>query len=148
MDHPPDQAEPSPSAEQEQRVIKITPEQQEKTRVYWAEQFEQLRKLRNQDREFHGLEREFVYEQAEMLQKYEKSKDIKHPRDVGNTRESILGNFLETSGYIPAQYAVSNTSARVASTEGFMSREIDILVFDRATSIVLMKREQEYLVYP
>ena len=68
----------------------------------------------------------------------EKSKDIKHPRDVGNAREAILGRFLDSSGYLPKKYSVSNTSVRVASTEGFISREIDILLFDAETSVVLM----------
>jgi hypothetical protein len=148
MDEPQDQTEPSSDDTQQLRVITMSPEQQERVRARWAEQSKQLLQLRNRDREFHGLEREFLYAQADMLQQYEKSKDIRHPRDVGNTREAILSGFLETSGYLPAQYAVSNTSVRVASTQGFLSREIDILLFDRSSSIVLMKREEEYLVYP
>lgn len=148
MDNPLDQAEPSADVAEDTHVIKMSPEQQDKVRQFWAEEAQQLVKLRSKDREFHGLEREFLYAQAEMFQLYEKSKDIKHPRDVGNTREAILGRFLETSGYLPAQYSVSNTSVRVASTQGFVSREIDILLFDNATSIVLMKREEEYQVYP
>src|SRR5258708_29064083 len=104
--------------------------------------------VRNKDREFHGLEREFLYAQAQMLVDYEKSKDIKHPRDVGNAREAILGRFLESSGYLPKKYSVSNTSVRVASTDGFISKEIDILIFDSQPSIVLMQREDAYQVYP
>ena len=148
MDEPQDQTDPSSDDTQQTHYITMSREQQERVRVRWTEQSKQLLKLRNRDREFHGLEREFLYAQADMLQQYEKSKDIKHPRDVGNTREAILSGFLETSGYLPAQYAVSNTSVRVASTQGFLSREIDILLFDRSSSIVLMKREEEYLVYP
>jgi hypothetical protein len=148
MDEPQDRTEPSSDDTQQTRVITMSPEQQERVRARWAEQSKQLLQLRNRDREFHGLEREFLYAQADMLQQYEKSKDIKHPRDVGNTREAILSGFLEASGYLPAQYSVSNASVRVASTQGFLSREIDILLFDRSSSIVLMKREEEYLVYP
>jgi hypothetical protein len=110
--------------------------------------FKQLVAVRSKDREFHGLQREFLYAQAQMLQDYEKSKDIKHPRDVGNTREAILGRFLMSSGYLPKRYAVSNTSVRVVSTEGFISREPDILLFDAETSVVLMQREDAYQVYP
>jgi len=109
---------------------------------------ERLLAVRNKDREFHGLEREFLYAQAQMLLDYKKSKDIKHPRDVGNARENILGRFLESSGYLPKKYSVSNTSVRVASTEGFISKEIDILIFDSQTSIILMQREDAYQVYP
>jgi len=148
MDEPQDQTDPSSDDTQQTHDITMSREQQERVRVRWTEQSKQLLKLRNRDREFHGLEREFLYAQADMLQQYEKSKDIKHPRDVGNTREAILSGFLATSGYLPAQYAVSNTSVRVASTQGFLSREIDILLFDRSSNIVLMKREEEYLVYP
>jgi len=123
-------------------------EQEARTRELLGRQIERLVAVRSKDREFHGLEREFLYAQAELLQLYEKSKDIKHPRDVGNAREAILGRFLATSGHLPKKYSVSNTSVRVASTEGFISREIDILIFDTETSVVLMQREDAYQVYP
>jgi hypothetical protein len=60
----------------------------------------------------------------------------------------ILGRFLTSSGYLPKKYAVSNTSVRVVSTAGFISRELDILLFDAETSVVLMQREDAYQVYP
>jgi hypothetical protein len=123
-------------------------EREARARELIGRKVERFVAVRNKDREFHGLEREFIYAQAELLQLYEKSKDIKHPRDVGNTREAILGRFLATSGYLPKKYSVSNTSVRVASAEGFVSREIDILLFDAETSIVLMQREDAYQVYP
>jgi hypothetical protein len=112
-------------------------EKEARTREFLVGQIERLVALRTKDREFHGLEREFLYAQAELLQLYQKSKDIKHPRDVGNAREAILGRFLATSGYLPKKYSVSNTSVRVVSTEGFISREIDILLFDPKTSVSL-----------
>jgi len=122
-------------------------EKEARTREFLVGQIERLVALRTKDREFHGLEREFLYAQAELLQLYQKSKDIKHPRDVGNAREAILGRFLAASGYLPKKYSVSNTSVRVVSTEGFISREIDILLFDPETSVVLMQREDAYQVY-
>lgn len=122
-------------------------EKEARTREFLVGQIERLVALRTKDREFHGLEREFLYAQAELLQLYQKSKDIKHPRDVGNAREEILGRFLAASGYLPKKYSVSNTSVRVVSTEGFISREIDILLFDPETSVVLMQREDAYQVY-
>jgi len=122
-------------------------EKEARTREFLVGQIERLVTLRTKDREFHGLEREFLYAQAELLQLYQKSKDIKHPRDVGNAREAILGRFLAASGYVPKKYSVSNTSVRVVSTEGFISREIDILLFDPESSVVLMQRENAYQVY-
>jgi hypothetical protein len=104
--------------------------------------------VRTKDREFHGLEREFLYAQSQMLVDYEKSKDIKHPRDVGNAREQILGKFLGEKGFLPHKYAVSNTSVRAASSEGFVSSELDILLFDRDEGVTLMTRERAYEVYP
>jgi hypothetical protein len=103
MDKPLDQAEPATDVAKDTHIVKMSPEQQGKVRQFWAEEAQRLVKLRSKDREFHGLEREFLYAQAEMFQQYEKSKDIKHLRDVGNTREAILCRFLETSGYLPAQ---------------------------------------------
>jgi hypothetical protein len=57
--------------------------------------------LRTKDREFHGLEREFRYYQEQMIADYDRSKDIKHPRDVGDAREEILRKFLTGSGLVP-----------------------------------------------
>lgn len=104
--------------------------------------------LRSKDRDFHGLDREFLYCQTQMLADYDKSKDIKHPRDVGNAREEILRKFLLNSGYLPKRYAVSQNSARVASTSGHISKEIDILLYDPFDSVSLMKREDVYEVFP
>lgn len=112
------------------------------------DQLKRVIALRSKDREFHGLEREFVYHQAKLLSDYESSKDIKHPRDVGAARESILRKFLSDGGYTPKMYSISSKSVRVASTTGHLSAEIDIAFFDEQTSITLMKREDVYEVYP
>lgn len=104
--------------------------------------------LRSKDREFHGLEKEFHYHQAEMIAKYEKTKDLKHPRDTGYARENILKKFLMKSGLLPKKYSISNTSVRVASTHGFLSKEVDILLFDSNEAITLMGRNEAYAVYP
>jgi hypothetical protein len=104
--------------------------------------------LRSKDREFHGLEKEFHYHQAEMIVKYEKTKDLKHPRDTGNARENILKEFLIKSGLLPKKYSISKTSVRVASTHGFLSKEIDILLFDSNEAITLMDRNEAYATYP
>jgi hypothetical protein len=104
--------------------------------------------LRSKDREFHGLQREFMYLQAEMLIAYERSKDIRHPRDVGDAREQILRQFLLTRGYLPKRYGVSERRARVASTTGHVTGELDILLYDDLNSLSLMRREDVYEVFP
>ena len=57
--------------------------------------------LRSKESQFYGLKREFVYAQEEILDKYKKAKDSKHPRDIGNIRENILRDFLDSSGILP-----------------------------------------------
>jgi hypothetical protein len=104
--------------------------------------------LRSQDREFHGLEREFHSYQEQMQRDYEASKDIKHPRDVGQVREVILRKFLAESGLLAARYSISKNSVRVASTTGHSSNELDILLFDTLDSTTLMRREDVYEVFP
>lgn len=104
--------------------------------------------LRSKEREFHGLNREFLYHQAQMLSDFDKSKDIKHPRDLGAAREQILRKFLTTSGYLPKRFGVSERSVRVASTSGHLSKEIDIAFFEPSDSITLMNREDVYEVHP
>ncbi|SHG52976.1 hypothetical protein SAMN02745753_04084 [Marinomonas polaris DSM 16579] len=103
--------------------------------------------LRSKDREFHGLEREFYNYQAKMIVEYDTTKDIKHPRDVGNARETILREFLN-SGCLPKKYSVSSTSVRVASPSGHLSHEMDIVLYDEDELITLMNRNNVYEVYP
>jgi hypothetical protein len=104
--------------------------------------------VRSKDREFHGLEREFLYHQTKMLADYEESRDLKHPRDLGNAREEILRKFLRDSGYLPNRYAVSHRSVRVVSTTGHISNEIDVAFYDPTESLTLMKRQDVYEVHP
>ncbi|EKB21245.1 hypothetical protein HMPREF1170_02788 [Aeromonas veronii AMC35] len=103
--------------------------------------------LRSKDREFHGLEREFYNFQAKMILEYNYTKDIKHPRDVGNARETILRDFLQ-NGCLPKKYSVSTTSVRVASPSGHLSHEMDIVLYDEDELITLMNRNNVYEVYP
>jgi hypothetical protein len=123
-------------------------EQVYKSKEWLVEQAKRSLTLRSKDREFHGLERELLYSQSQMLVDYERTKDIKHPRDVGSAREEILGKFFVDSGLLPKKYAVSKASVRVASTSGHVSRELDILFFDEKEAIVLMQRQDVYEVYP
>lgn len=105
-------------------------------------------KLRSKDKEFHGLEREFINLQGKMLREYEISKDIKHPRDVGAVREVLLRTFFTENKLLPQRYAVSDTSVRVASTSGHLSNEIDILFYNSLDSFTLMQRHNTYEVLP
>lgn len=125
------------------------PEDREaKAKEFLLEQAKRAIAVRSKDREFHGLEREFMYHQSQMAFDYDKSKDLKHPRDLGDSREEILRKFLTSSGLLPQRYAVSRASARVASPSGHISSEIDILLYDPLDSIGLMSREGVYQVYP
>jgi len=105
-------------------------------------------RLRSRDREFHGLNREFQYWQAQLTSDYLKSKDVKHPRDVGTIREVLLRRFLSESGFLPRRYGVSGTSFRAASTSGHVSNELDIALYDPLDSIRLMERADVYEVFP
>lgn len=121
---------------------------EEKAKRYLVEQAKRAIAVRSKDREFHGLEREFMYHQSQMIFDYEKSKDIKHPRDLGSSREEILRKFLTASGLLPQRYAVSGESARVVSPSGHISKEMDILLYDPLDSVCLMNREGVYQVFP
>lgn len=123
-------------------------EKEKELRKTLVEQAERAIALRSKDREFHGVEREFFYHQAQMIVDYERTKDIQHPRDLGNARETILREFLKNSGYLPKKYSVSELSVRVASETGHISNEIDIALYDFENLITLMKRQDVYEVYP
>ena len=121
---------------------------EEKTRKWITESQKLAIELRQRDRTFHGLVREFQLFQTEMVADYEKSKDVRHPRDVGSVRERILHKFLTKTGLLPKRYAVSNTSVRAVSTTGHASHELDILIYDPLDSVSLMKRENTFEVLP
>lgn len=123
-------------------------EREERTRKMLKDKTDRAIALRSKEREFHGLEREFLYHQEDMLRQYERSKDVKHPRDVGLAREQIVRRFLIDTGIVPTRYAASTTSVRVASTTGHVSSELDILFYDPIDSVSLMRRENAYDVLP
>lgn len=119
-----------------------------RTREWLSTQASRANKLRSKDKEFHGLEREFMNLQTKMLSDYEISKDIKHPRDLGTVREVLLRAFFLENKLLPRRYCVSDTSVRVASTTGHLSKEIDILFYDALDSFTLMQRQGVYEVLP
>ncbi|SER40246.1 Uncharacterised protein [Pseudomonas luteola] len=119
-----------------------------RTKEWLSNQALRANKLRSKDKEFHGLEREFINLQNKMLRDYEISKDIKHPRDVGTVREVLLRAFFLENRLLPQRYAVSKSSVRVASTSGHLSNEIDILFYNAFDSFTLMQRQDVYEVLP
>lgn len=123
-------------------------EREARTKKWISDQAARASKLRSKDKEFYGLEREFMYLQSQMLQDFERSKDIKHPRDVGTVREELLRCFFNDNKLLPNSYAISKTSVRVASTTGHLSNEIDILFYDALNSFSLMQRQDIYEVLP
>ncbi|MBU9309848.1 DUF6602 domain-containing protein [Burkholderia multivorans] len=123
-------------------------EREARTRELLKRRFDTAIELRSRDREFHGLEREFRYHQEDMLRDFNRSKDMRHPRDVGMAREQILRRFLVDKGLIPGRYAATSSSVRVASTTGHMSNELDLLFYNDSDSICLMRREKAYSVLP
>ncbi|WP_312919128.1 DUF6602 domain-containing protein [Stutzerimonas nitrititolerans] len=119
-----------------------------RTKEWLSSQALRANKLRSKDKEFYGLEREFINLQNKMLRDYEISKDIKHPRDVGTVREVLLRAFFLENKLLPRRYAVSKSSVRVASTSGHLSNEIDILFYNSYDTFTLMQRQSVYEVLP
>jgi hypothetical protein len=109
-------------AEKEERAAFA--DREEHTRKILKDQMGRAIALRSKEREFHGLDREFLYYQEDMLRQYDRAKDSKHPRDIGLAREQIVRHFLVDTGLLPARYAASTTSVRVASTTGHVSGEL------------------------
>lgn len=132
-----EKAERAGVAEREERIRKMIKEQSERAIA-----------LRSKEREFHGLEREFMNYQEDLLRNYERAKDSKHPRDVGTTREQIIRDFLIDTGLLPKRFAISSTSVRAASTTGHISAELDLLFYDPVDSISLMRRGNVYEIFP
>lgn len=123
-------------------------ESQARTKEWLTDQSQRAIKLRSKDREFHGLERELIDYQNELITDYEKSKDVKHPRDLGDIRETLLRNFLVDTGLLPKRYAVSQRRIRIASTSGHLSKEMDLAIYDPVDSVSLMKQGEVYEVLP
>lgn len=133
---------------EEKEAEKAFRESERRTKSWLTEQTERANKLHKKEREFFGLEREFIKHQRQMLLDFENSGDMHNPRDVGTRRERILRSFLSATGLLPSRYAVSELSLRVASTTGHISNEIDIGIYDAFDSITLKKEGDVYQVLP
>ena len=134
------------AAQKEER--KKYEEQNERTKEFLTGLAIRANKIRSKDKEFHGLERELLDLQTELLNDYEKSKDIKHPRDVGAAREVLIRAFFLETKLLPKKYSVSEVSVRVASTSGHLSNELDLLFYNSNDSFSLMQRQHVYEVLP
>ena len=103
---------------------------------------------RTKGMEFHGLEEELRNLQRSLLESYERSKSIKHPRDKGDHREEILRHFLREHGLLPESVKVPSVSTRMVSPSGHISPELDVLFINRNDSLVLKKFENTLEYYP
>lgn len=96
--------------------------------------------------DFHGHQQEFILLQKGMIEAYEKSRTISHPRDLGREREEILRRFLIDYHFIPNKFGISDVSCRVVSPSGHISPELDILFYNHSDGIIL-KRFPKVLDY-
>lgn len=104
--------------------------------------------LRSKIEEFHGLEREFIEFQEQMMVDYERTRPLKNARELGDTRENVVRSFLVESGFFPSRYGISKLRARVASPSGHSSNELDIVFFDAIETVILMRRNKVAEIYP
>jgi hypothetical protein len=65
--------------------------------------------LRSKIEEFHGLERELIDFQEQMMVDYERTRPLKNARELGDTRENIVRSFLLESGLFPSRCAHPRT---------------------------------------
>ena len=103
---------------------------------------------RTKEVEFHGLEEELRNLQRAILDSYNRTKPIKHPRDKGDHREEILRHFLTSHGLLPNSISVPSVSTRVVSPSGHISPELDILFVNASDSLVLKRYENTLEYYP
>lgn len=96
---------------------------------------------RTKNAEFHGIEQELRELQISMLDEYQRSVQLNHPRDKGDFREQILRNLLLKSGLIPQRYTVAQRRVRVVAPSGHVSPELDIVFYNTNDTIVLRRLE-------
>jgi len=89
--------------------------------------------------EFQGFEREFLFFQEQLIKEYDKSCGLRHPVNRGGAREDYLKAFLSEQGLIPKKFGISKVSSRVVSGSGHHSEELDIVFFDEANNVSLLK---------
>ena len=118
-------------------------------RLAWLRQLtDEAIAARTKEMEFHGLEEELRCLQRALLDSYERSKAIKHPRDKGDQREEILRHFFTNHGLFPKSIHIPSASTRMVSPSGHISPELDILFTNANDSIVLKRFENTLKYYP
>ncbi|SFT85804.1 hypothetical protein SAMN05192562_102538 [Kosakonia arachidis] len=120
---------------------------EQSVRSYFSNLNKHVGDLRNKETDFYGIDRELKFFQDNIIFEYEKTKGLRHPRDLGNARENILKDFIKASGLFPPKYSISERSSRVAATSGHISNEMDIVFYDYLDRYVLMQRNSAYDVY-
>ncbi|ACB27140.1 DUF6602 domain-containing protein [Methylobacterium radiotolerans] len=119
-----------------------------RTKEVWTAITGKAMQLRDKEREFHGFQGELRRYGEGLKDQYEKSKAIKHVRDLGAHREELLKIVLSQSGLIPNKYGMSTCSARVVSKSGHSSKELDLLFYDFNNNIILRKFGDTLAFYP
>ncbi|QLB60098.1 hypothetical protein E5093_11265 [Acinetobacter indicus] len=115
---------------------------------FLVDKTETVRTLKLKKTEFQGLGHELSISQKDLMNSYNRSKNIKHTRDLGTHREEILRKHLLNAGLVPPKFLISEISCRVADTNGNYSRELDILFSNHEERILLMKRGNTLEVHP
>jgi hypothetical protein len=109
-----------------------------KNRAWMRELEESARELRAKARGFAGLEGPLASIEQKLMLDFKDSASIHHRGDKGTAREGILRDFLSTKHYLPTRYSVSSGSSHVVSSDGRISSQIDLLIYDEFNSPRLM----------
>lgn len=71
------------------------------------------------------------------------TKQIKHPELKGRARENVMKDFLKT--YLPPALGVE--SGEIISSNGNVSKQLDIVIFDKSRSPILIRKDEVH-VFP
>jgi hypothetical protein len=90
-----------------------------------------VEEMRHQKDGYTGLHAVFREIQKQLATDFKTSGLVKHAGDKGTARENHLRKRLEEDGYLPARYAIAPKESHVISSSGHMSRQADLLFYDR-----------------
>jgi hypothetical protein len=76
------------------------------------------------------LKRHFITESSNMESSFQTSNQTGHPGDTGTNREDLLATFL--NNHLPAKYEAL-LGGKVFDTEGNLTEQVDVLVYDKNT---------------
>jgi hypothetical protein len=109
-----------------------------KSRDFIRDMERAARDLRAKARGFSGLEASFASIQQKMLLDFKDAGLISHPGDKGTAREDLLRSFLADKGYLPSRFGVSPGSSHVVSSDGRISAQMDLVLYDALNAPRLM----------